>query len=93
MNCVTYPPSPIGKTKQEKTQDRFPPCLQCLGDMLGSGRGYRRMTMENIGENQRNTKMQNDVFEPKMAYLLDNNKTEGTTDASPVFLLRRSTAT
>ena len=55
--------------------------------------GCRRIIMENIGENQRNTKMRNDVFEPKMAYLLDNNKTEGTTDASPVFLLRRSTAT
>ena len=49
--------------------------------------------MENIGENQRNTKMRNDVFEQKMAYLLDNDKTEGTTDASPAFLLRRSTAT
>ena len=32
--------------------------------------------------------MKNDVFEPKMAYLLDNNKTDGTTYLSPAFLLR-----
>ena len=40
-------------------------------------RRCRRIVIENIGKNQRNTKLQNDAFEAKTADLLDNNKTEG----------------
>ena len=43
--------------------------------------------MENIGENQRNTKRRNDVFEPKTAYLLGNKQDERNQKLVPCVLL------
>ena len=43
--------------------------------------------MENIDENQRNTKMQNDMFESKTAYLLGNKQDKGNQKLVPCLSL------